>query len=134
MMRTNLAGECPREASRAELHGLGIRHRTARLLILDVGRDGPCAPSAMPGAEFGSDKRAQPSYHPSCSLLLLLAVGEVSAQPTGNASKTIEFADRLQIWRQAQDLEDRIPLGEELLARERAHCLAAAGAAGQGAG
>ena len=41
---------------------------------------------------------------PRALLLLLLAVGEVSAQPTGNASKTIEFADRLQIWRQAQDL------------------------------
>ena len=55
---------------------------------------------------------------PRALLLLLLAVGEVSAQPTGNASKTIEFADRLQIWRQAQDLEERILVGEELLARE----------------
>ena len=55
---------------------------------------------------------------PRALLLLLLAVGEVSAQPTGNASKTIEFADRLQIWRQSQDLEERILVGEELLARE----------------
>ena len=51
-------------------------------------------------------------------LLLLLAVGEVSAQQTGNASKTVEFADRLQIWRQSQDLEERITVGEELVARE----------------
>ena len=57
-------------------------------------------------------------FIPRALLLLLLAVGEVSAQPTGNASKTIEFADRLQIWRQAQDLEERILVGEELLARE----------------
>jgi CHAT domain-containing protein len=51
-------------------------------------------------------------------LLLLLAVGEVSAQPTDNASKTAEFADRLQIWRQSQDLEEKITVGEELVARE----------------
>jgi CHAT domain-containing protein/tetratricopeptide (TPR) repeat protein len=51
-------------------------------------------------------------------LLLLLAVAEVSAQQIGSASKTVEFADRLQIWRQSQDLEERIAVGEELVARE----------------
>jgi len=49
---------------------------------------------------------------------LLLAVGEVSAQQTDNASKGVEFADRLQIWRQSQGLEERITVGEELVARE----------------
>ena len=56
--------------------------------------------------------------HHALLLLLLLAVGEVSAQQTVNASKTVEFADRLQIWRQSQDLEERITVGEELVARE----------------
>jgi CHAT domain-containing protein/tetratricopeptide (TPR) repeat protein len=51
-------------------------------------------------------------------LLLLFAVGEVSAQQTDNPSKTAEFADRLQTWRQAQDLEQKIAVGEELVARE----------------
>jgi len=51
-------------------------------------------------------------------LLLLLALGDVCAQQTDNANKAVEFADRLQIWRQSQDLEERITVGEELVARE----------------
>ncbi|HEU0060929.1 MAG TPA: CHAT domain-containing protein [Hyphomicrobiaceae bacterium] len=53
-------------------------------------------------------------------LILLLAVGEVSAQQADNPSKSVEFADRLQIWRQSQDLEEKISVGEELVAREGA--------------
>ena len=51
-------------------------------------------------------------------LLLLLAVGQVSAQQADSASKAAEFADRLEVWRQSQDIEEKIALGEELAARE----------------
>jgi len=51
-------------------------------------------------------------------LLLLLAVGQVSAQQADGASKAVEFAGRLQDWRQSQDLDEKIAVGEELVARE----------------
>jgi CHAT domain-containing protein/tetratricopeptide (TPR) repeat protein len=65
----------------------------------------------------GSDVRSLHILHRTL-LLLLVAVGEVSAQQIDNASKTVEFADRLQIWRQTKDLEEKITVGEELVARE----------------
>jgi CHAT domain-containing protein/tetratricopeptide (TPR) repeat protein len=51
-------------------------------------------------------------------LLLLLAVGQVCAQQTDGAGKAAEYADRLEAWRQSQDVEEKIALGEELVARE----------------
>ena len=51
-------------------------------------------------------------------LLLLLAVGQVAAQQTDSPGKAAEFADRLEVWRQSQDIEEKIALGEELVARE----------------
>ena len=51
-------------------------------------------------------------------LLLLLAVGQVCAQQTDSAGKAVELADRLEAWRQSQDIEEKIALGEELVARE----------------
>lgn len=51
-------------------------------------------------------------------LLLLLAAGPVSAQLADSESKAGEFADRLEAWRQSQDLEEKIAVGEELMARE----------------
>ena len=51
-------------------------------------------------------------------LLLLLAVGQVCAQQADSAGKAVELADRLEAWRQSQDIEEKIALGEELVARE----------------
>jgi hypothetical protein len=76
-----------------------------------------CGAACLARSSGGTDVRSLHILHRAV-LILLLAAGEVWAQQPDSGGKAAEFPDRLEAWRQSQDVEERIALGEELLGRE----------------